>query len=76
MTREEEIAELEEQIAAANGAIKKLLGKTSASVSIGDQSFTIVDVEKLMRVRTELRNQLAALNGSARRTIKVRFPPC
>lgn len=76
MTREEEIAEMEEQIAACNVAIKKLLGKTNQTVSIGDQSFSLVDVEKLMRVRDHLRNQLASLQGTARRTIKVHFPTC
>lgn len=76
MTREEEIAEMEEQIAACDAAIKKLLGKTHQTVSIGDQSFSLVDVEKLLRVRDHLRNQLSSLQGAARRTIKVRFPTC
>lgn len=76
MTREEEIEQTEAEIVAASGAIKKLLSKTQSSVSFGDQSFSLMDVEKLMKVRDRLRSHLASLRGRNRRTIKVHFPSC
>lgn len=66
----------ERQLAAAETALTALLGKQNASVSIGDQSFTLQDIEKLVRVRDMLRQQVAAERGRSRKTIKIRFPSC
>lgn len=70
----------EKQLAAAETALTALLGKQNASVSIGDQSFTLQDIEKLIRVRDMLRQQVAnekaAANGTPRRTVKIHFPSC
>ena len=68
------------QLDAAESSLSALLTKRHASVSFGDQSFTLQDIEKLKRVRDELRTQVAlekaAANGRPRRTIKVTFPSC
>ena len=68
-------------LSACSASITKLLGKTSQSVSFGDQSYTLADVEKLMRVRDRLRTEEQSLEsklagGTARRTIKINFPSC
>jgi len=72
------LEEVRAMIAAANVAITSLMGKTKQSVSFGDQSFSIVDVEKLLRVRDLLRNEEQAIerrvHGRPRRTIKIHFP--
>ncbi len=70
----------EKQLAAAEASLTALLSKKSSSVSFGDQSYTIQDIEKLKRVRDELRQQVtnekAAANGSKRSSIKIHFPSC
>ena len=81
MTNEERLAEVQEMLAACSASITKLLGKTSQSVSFGDQSYTLADVEKLMRVRDRLRQEERSLEsqlsgGTPRRTIKINFPSC
>lgn len=68
-------------LAAVNASILKLLGKTSQSVSFGDQTYTLADVEKLMRVRDKLRQEESTLEArvmgcAKRRTIKIHFPRC
>lgn len=67
----------EKQLAAAETALESLLTKTRASVTFGDQSYTLVDVEKLVRVRDQLRqrvdNEKAAANGTRGRRILTRF---
>lgn len=73
-------SDAEKQLAAAETALTSLLSKQHASVSFGDQSYTLQDIEKLMRVRDALKVRVeaekAAANGSKRRTIKVYFPSC
>lgn len=72
------IAEI--QLDTAETAFTALLSKKNSSVSFGDQSFTLQDIEKLKRIRDELRTQVAneklAANGRPRRTIKISFPSC
>ncbi|MCB1133920.1 MAG: hypothetical protein KDN05_22570 [Verrucomicrobiae bacterium] len=67
----------EKQLAAAETALTALLSKQHTSVSFGDQSFTIQDIEKLKRVRDQLREQVAAekrkTNGGKGRRILVEF---
>jgi hypothetical protein len=67
----------EKQLDAAETALLALVGKQHASVSFGDQSFTLQDVEKLKRVRDQLREQVAsekrAANGGKGRRIFVEF---
>jgi len=67
----------EKQLAAAESALTSLLSKQHASVSIGDQSYTLQDLEKLMTVRDRLREQVAAekrkANGGKGRRILVEF---
>ncbi len=73
MTREDRITELEGMIAAANDTIKRLLSKTNQSVSFGDESYTVQDIEKIKKVRDELRSELAAAQKSNRKTILIQF---
>lgn len=66
---------------ACSASITKLLGKTNQSVSFGDQTYSLVDVEKLMKVRDRLRTEEryweSILAGNPkRRTIKINFPSC
>lgn len=79
-TNEEQLEEVRAMIAAANASILKLLGKTNQSVSFGDQTYSLADVERLKRVRDEFRAEERTLAntiaGTARRTIKIRFPSC
>lgn len=68
-------------LAACSASITKLLGKTNQSVSFGDQTYSLVDVEKLMKVRDRLREEERSLEsklagGTKRRTIKIHFPSC
>jgi len=56
----------EKQLAAVESALESLLSKQNASVSFGDQSYSLQDVEKLMNVRDRLRTQVAAENGNSR----------
>jgi hypothetical protein len=68
-------------LTACEASITSLLAKTNQSVSFGDQSFGLVDVEKLMRIRDRLRDEVKALEskvagGTKRRTIKIQFPSC
>lgn len=67
----------EKQLAAAETALTALLGKQNASVSFGDQSYSLQDIEKLIRVRDQLRQQVAnekaRANRSKRKSIKVHF---
>lgn len=64
-------------LTACSASITTLLGKTRASVSFGDQSYTLADVEKLMRIRDGLRQEErtleSAIQGTPRRTIKIHF---
>lgn len=67
----------EKQLDAAEVALLALVGKQHASVSFGDQSYTLQDVEKLKRVRDQLREQVASekrkANGGKGRRILVEF---
>lgn len=69
-------------LTAVSESITKLLGKTNQSVSFGDQTYSLADVEKLMRIRSQLRDEETALEsqlvvgGTKRRTIKITFPSC
>ncbi len=81
MSNEERLVEVQAMLAACSSSITSLLGKTSQSVSFGDQSYTLADVEKLMRLRDKLREEERALEsliagGTKRRTIKIHFPAC
>jgi hypothetical protein len=81
VTNEERLTETQAMLAACSASITKLLGKTNQSVSFGDQTYTLTDVEKLMRIRDRLRTEEAALEnilagGTPRRTIKIGFPSC
>ncbi len=80
MTLTDRLAETQAQLAACNASITSLLGKTRQSVSFGDQTYSIVDIEKLMRVRDRLRQDEKVLEsqiyGTPRRTIKIHFPAC
>jgi hypothetical protein len=64
-------------LTACEESLTKLLAKTNQSVSFGDQSFTQVDADKLMRIRNQLRGEVIALenkiSGAKRRTIKLHF---
>jgi hypothetical protein len=74
------LAEVQAMLSACNASITNLLGKTRQSVSFGDQTYSLADVEKLMRVRDRLRQEERSLEsqlfGTRRRTIKVSFPAC
>ena len=67
----------EKQLAAAETCLTSLLSKQHASVSFADQSFTLQDIEKLKRVRDQLRSQVEAetraANGGKGRRILVEF---
>jgi hypothetical protein len=67
----------ERQLDLCEAAIESLISKTNASASFGDQSYSLVDIEKLYRIRASLRNEVAALrgnaNGGAGRRILVKF---
>lgn len=67
----------ERQLAAAEATLETLLASKNATVHFGDQSFTRQDVEKLMKIRDRLRDQVArekrAANGGQGRRIKVEF---
>jgi hypothetical protein len=81
VSNEERLVEVQAMLAACSSSITSLLGKTSQSVSFGDQSYTLADVEKLMRLRDKLREEERALEsliagGTKRRTIKIHFPAC
>ncbi len=81
-TPAERLTEVRAMLTAANASILKLLGKTNQSVSFGDQSYTLADLEKLKKVRDQLRQEEASLaseveeGGKRRRTIKIHFPSC
>jgi hypothetical protein len=79
MSNQERLTEVEAMLAACSASITKLLGKTSQSVSFGGQTYSLVDVEKLTRVRDRLLIEEDSLKkkiaGTKRRTIKVYFPP-
>lgn len=81
MTNEERLTETQAMLTAVSASITSLLGKTNQSVSFGDQTYTLADVEKLMRVRDRLRVEersieSALAGGTPRRTIKIGFPSC
>lgn len=81
MTNEDRLVEVQAMLAACSASITKLLGKTNQSVSFGDQTYTLADVEKLMRIRDKLRQEERSLEsilsgGTKRRTIKINFPSC
>ena len=81
MTNEERLTEVQAMLAACSASVTKLLGKTNQSVSFGDQTYTLADVEKLMRLRDKLRFEERTLESAisgfpARRTIKIGFPSC
>jgi hypothetical protein len=80
VTNEERLIAVQSLIAALDAAILKLAGKTNASVSFGDQSYTLADIAKLDALRDKYRFEERALErriaGSARRTIKITFPSC
>jgi hypothetical protein len=67
----------ERQLALCEVAIESLITKTNSSASFGDQSYTLVDIDKLYRIRAQLRNEVAAqrgnANGGAGRRILVKF---
>ncbi|MES2995892.1 MAG: hypothetical protein V4733_03690 [Verrucomicrobiota bacterium] len=67
----------EKQLAAAEECLTALLGKQHTSVSFGGQSYSIQDIEKLLKVRDRLREQVAAekakANGGKGRRILVHF---
>lgn len=67
----------EKQLAAAETALTNLLSKSHMTVNFGDQSFTLVDIEKLYRIRDHLRQQVATekarANGKGGRRVLVRF---
>jgi uncharacterized protein YfdQ (DUF2303 family) len=74
---ETQLEEVRAMLAAVNASILRLSSKTSQSVSFGDQSYTLTDIEKLMRVRDRFREEEAILEGrifnTPRRTIKIHF---
>ena len=78
MTPSDRLAEVSAMLTAVNDSILKLCAKTNSSVTFGDQSYTITDVEKLMKIRNLLRQEQDALeakiSGLKRRTIKIAFP--
>lgn len=81
VTNEARLVEVQAMLATCNASITKLLGKTNQSVSFGDQTYTLTDVEKLMRIRDKLRQEERSLEsilsgGTKRRTIKINFPSC
>jgi hypothetical protein len=81
VTNEDRLTEVQAMLAACSASITKLLGKTNQSVSFGDQTYTLADVEKLMRIRDKLRQEERSIEsvlsgGIKRRTIKINFPSC
>jgi hypothetical protein len=81
VTNEERLLEVQTMLSACSASISKLLGKTNQSVSFGDQTYSLVDVSKLMTVRDRLRIEERSLEsliagGTPRRTIKVTFTSC
>lgn len=78
---EEKLAKVRATIAKCDAGIDSLLGKTSQSVSFGDQSYSLQDVEKFMRVRDRYRIEERILENIVagrppRRTMKITFPSC
>jgi hypothetical protein len=63
----------QKMLAAVETALESLLAGTKASVSIGDQSYTQADAEKLMNLRDRLRNEVSRLTGKSRK-ILVHMP--
>ena len=81
VTNEDRLTEVQAMLAACSASITNLLGKTNQSVSFGDQTYTLADVEKLMRIRDKLRQEERSIEsilsgGIKRRTIKIGFPSC
>jgi hypothetical protein len=79
---QERLAEVQAEIAAVSASILTLLGKTRQSVSFGDQSYGLADIDRLSKIRDLLRQREAAIESrmsggtTHRRTIKISFPPC
>ncbi|MCW1921308.1 hypothetical protein OKA05_02015 [Luteolibacter arcticus] len=67
----------EKQLAAVETCLTTLLSKQHSSSSFGDQSYTLQDIEKLKRIRDQLRSQVAAekraSNGGKGRRILIEF---
>ncbi len=81
MTLEEELAEVESEIAAISATLLKIYSKSNQSVSFGDQNYTLANAKSLEEARDRLRVRRASLEsqisgGNRRRTIKIQFPSC
>lgn len=81
MTNEEELYELEEEIALISANLKKLYAKTNQSVSFGDQTYTLVNAMDLEAARSKKRARVRELERlksgkKARPSHKVHFPSC
>lgn len=81
MTTEEELVEVEAEIAAISATLLKIYAKTNQSVSFGDQNYSLANAKSLEEARDRLRARRSVLEstlngGTRRRTIKIGFPPC
>lgn len=77
MTNEERLVEVRAVMAKLSDSILALAGKTNQSVSFGDQSYSIGDIQKLDSMRDKYRGEelvlLSRISGTKRRTIKIHF---
>lgn len=81
MTTQERLTECRENLAVARATYKKLLGKTNQSVSFGDQTYSLANLEGVKKQINELIEEERVLEsilsgGTRRRTIKIGFPSC
>jgi hypothetical protein len=77
VTTDDRLASVRAVIAALDASILKLAGKTSQSVSFGDQTYSLADIGKLDAMRDKYRQEEMVLEsriaGTRRRTIKIHF---
>jgi hypothetical protein len=66
----EKLAELKEELADVNVAIKKILGGAQ-SYTIGSRSLTRVNLSELRKWKKELEDEIAALSGGSGRFRRV-----
>lgn len=77
MTAQEELAQVEKEIAAISATLLKIYSKTNQSVSFGDQNYTLANAKSLEEARDRLRERRSVLEsqlaGTSRRTFKIHF---
>jgi len=77
VTAQEELAQVEKEIAAISATLLKIYSKTNQSVSFGDQNYTLANAKSLEEARDRLRERRSVLEsqlaGTSRRTFKIHF---